>query len=453
MRRSFAFSLRLAVLFGSVAATSTLAGDARAQAQMSETEKKAAARSAYGEGVQLQQAGNYADALARFEAAEKLYDAPTHILHIAECQAKTGKLVEASENYEALIRRSLASDAPEAFKQAQEQARQELPELRPRLPTLRVIVKPDPSQMKDLRVTVNGTQMPVELVGIARPINPGTYRVTAQATGWTAQAPAETTLAERDAKSVEVTLRQGAVAVAPVPPPYSTGQPQNPPPSEEPRKEKEGSSSLGILAGIRGGAVVPSGTLAKNANTGQDLNMDKFASAGGGFGIDAYLRLARLLLLGGTFEYASLSAPSEIDGVPANVTAKATNSTTYFGAALGVVPNIDRVSFIGDVGVGRRQISQTLEANNQSVDQSLSGLEFAIGAGVMIPAGQYLRIVPKAALNLGSFTNGCVNSTCSDVQKTAGHTFFFVGVALYFNGDLGKKSGANAANASRTSVQ
>src|SRR5262245_4965590 len=143
MRRPSLSALRFIVALASLGAVPSFADDARAQAQMSETEKKAAARSAYQEGVQLQDAGKYPEALGRFEAAQKLYDAPTHILHIAQCQAKTGRLVEASETYEGLVRRPLPADAPEAFRQAQEQARQELPDLRPKIPTLRVVIKPD----------------------------------------------------------------------------------------------------------------------------------------------------------------------------------------------------------------------------------------------------------------------------------------------------------------------
>ena len=102
----FTFALTLATL-GTTGALATFAPAAHAQAQMSETEKKAAARSAYTEGVQLEESGKFAEALARFEAAQKLFDAPTHQLHIVRCQAKTGRLVEASEHYEALTRRSL----------------------------------------------------------------------------------------------------------------------------------------------------------------------------------------------------------------------------------------------------------------------------------------------------------------------------------------------------------
>jgi hypothetical protein len=32
-----------------------------------------------------------------------------------------------------------------------------------------------------------------------------------------------------------------------------------------------------------------------------------------------------------------------------------------------------------------------------------------------------------------------LNNTCVDVNKTAGHTIFFVGLALYFNADFGRR--------------
>ena len=83
-----------------------------ARAQMSDTEKKAAARAAYQEGVKLQDEGKASEALVRFESAQKLFSAPTHLLHIAECQALTGRLVEASETYETLEEMIEANSAP-----------------------------------------------------------------------------------------------------------------------------------------------------------------------------------------------------------------------------------------------------------------------------------------------------------------------------------------------------
>src|SRR4051812_13661140 len=161
-------------LFAYLAFTAALAN-----AQMSEGEKKAAARAAYIEGVALQDKGNPAEALARFEAAQKLFDAPTHLLHIAECQVLTGRLVDASETYETLTRRSLGRDAPDAFVQAQEQGKAELAQLRQRIPMMRVTVQPDARSLTNLQISVNNKQMPTELVGITRPVNPGPYRITA----------------------------------------------------------------------------------------------------------------------------------------------------------------------------------------------------------------------------------------------------------------------------------
>ncbi len=171
---------------------------------MTESERKAAARAAYLEGVALQEKGDCAQALPRFAAAQKLFDAATHQLHIAQCQAATGKLVEAQENYETLVHKNL-STAPDAFKQAQDTARKELTTLQPRIPTLRVQTTPGASSLKDVAVQVNGTRMPNDLVGIARPINPGTYKVTASATGYKA-APVDIQLRDGDAKTVDMKL-------------------------------------------------------------------------------------------------------------------------------------------------------------------------------------------------------------------------------------------------------
>jgi hypothetical protein len=123
--------------------------------EMSESERKATARAAYMEGVKLQESGRCPEAIARFEAAQKFYQAPTHLLHLAQCQAATGKLVEASETYESLVRTPLTNESPEAFRHAQETGKKELAALRPRVPTLRVQVVPAPSTLSGL--VVNGT--------------------------------------------------------------------------------------------------------------------------------------------------------------------------------------------------------------------------------------------------------------------------------------------------------
>ncbi len=176
-----------------------------ATASLSESERKATARAAYIEGVELQNKNDCAAALPKFQVAEKMYSAPTHLLRIAQCEAATGKLVEAHEHYETLTRLAIAKDAPEAFRQAQEEGKKELPAIKPRIPTLRVQVTPAPSSLKGLLVLVNGSPMPNELVGIARPVNPGKYKVSAEASG-TKAAPQEIDLAEGANKTVDLKL-------------------------------------------------------------------------------------------------------------------------------------------------------------------------------------------------------------------------------------------------------
>ena len=151
---------------------------------MSESERKATARAAFLEGVKLQESGNCAEALPRLEAAQKLFDAPTHLLHIGQCQAASGKLVEAAETYETLARKPLQKDAPEVFRQAQDEAKKELAAIKPRIPTLRVQITPAPSSLSSLVVKLNGNAIPNEVLGIARPVNPGKYKVTVWAAGY-----------------------------------------------------------------------------------------------------------------------------------------------------------------------------------------------------------------------------------------------------------------------------
>jgi hypothetical protein len=176
-------------------------------AGMSESERKATARAAYIEGVGLQEKGNCPAALPRFETAQKLYEAPTHLLHMAQCQAAMGKLVEASESYESLARANLGPQAPDVFRQAQEEAKRELPQLKPRVPTLRINITPAPTTLSNLVVRLNSGTMPNELLGIARPVNPGPYKVTVSAKDYK-EASKDIEVREGKAEVVDLTLKK-----------------------------------------------------------------------------------------------------------------------------------------------------------------------------------------------------------------------------------------------------
>jgi hypothetical protein len=172
---------------------------------MSESERKATARAAYLEGVKLQEGGSCPDAISRFETAQRFYPAATHLLHLAQCQAATGRLVESSETYETLVRTTLTKDSPEAFRQAQDDGKKELGSLRPRIPTLRVQVAPAPNTLSNLVVKLNGHAVPNEVLGIARPVNPGHYKVTVWAPGYK-EASSEVDVDEGKPKALDLKL-------------------------------------------------------------------------------------------------------------------------------------------------------------------------------------------------------------------------------------------------------
>lgn len=439
-----------------------------ASAQMSEGEKKAAARAAYTEGVQLQDQGKPAEALARFEAAQGLFDAPTHLLRIAECQALTGKLVEASETYELLIRKTLPPGSPEPFVQAQEHARQELPALRQRIPTLRVTTRPDPKSLQGLVIVSNGRALPDGIIGIARPVNPGPYEVTATANGWGTKEATRIEVREKETKSLELVLVQGGtggVVVVPPGPPGSTPTTIPPPPppviEEKPKeKPKDTASSTGLLLGGRGGLFVPGGSIIKGRR------FDTVGTAGPGFGIDVLGRFARFLVVGGTLEFVSFGGP-ESSTYPRGARADVTAWSYYLGVTAGILPNIDKFSFVADVGLGLRGLSHKADVQvagvTNKLDESFSGLEIGLNAGVSIPIGP-LRAIPKAGIAYGQFTSqscdaqtaagnvaGCSTNAFGAVSSSnidsAGHTIFTVTLGLYYHLDLSKK--AASSNTSR----
>lgn len=439
-------------------------GSHAAMAQMSEGEKKASARAAFAEGVELQDKGKPADALRRFETAESLFDAPTHLLHIAECQALTGKLVEAQETYSTLDKKELPAGSPDVFKQAQTQGRAELQVLKPRIPTLRVVVHPDPQTLQGLVVTLNDQTIPGNVAVVARPVNPGPYRISASATGYATSSPQSFNLAEKELKTVELTLVQGAIGAAATPPTVTTqpapympaGPSQPPPPYEDPgRLARPKPTTTGLLLGAKLAAVVPGGSVYSGKNFGD------YTGAGAGFGLDAQLRFARILLAGLTYEWATLGSADPkaavTNQIPTGGHLDYATHLNYFGATFGIVPNIDHLSFIGTVGLGYRLLAHTTTLTTAvgrtgSLDESFGGAELALDVGLSIPLGP-IRLVPKVGIAVGNFTKadcgtGRVVAGASSVDLGSGscarddnsaHAIFTVGLGVYYSLDLGKK--------------
>jgi len=142
---------------------------------------RATARALAREGYEAQQRGAYAVAAERFSRAEELVDAPTLLLGLAHAQVGLGKLVEAEETYQRILRRGLAPGDPAPFARALGTARAEVTTLASRIAwiTLEVHGPPAPS------VSIDGeAPLAPAALGVARPFDPGPHTVDVRAEGF-----------------------------------------------------------------------------------------------------------------------------------------------------------------------------------------------------------------------------------------------------------------------------
>src|SRR5688572_19890431 len=99
---------------------------------------KATARKLATVGIKLYQEQKFEEALDKLRRAQELYDAPVHVLYMARCQVKLGKLVEGAESYRRLVRTELEPNAPDVFQTAITDGEKELAEVEPRVPFLTI---------------------------------------------------------------------------------------------------------------------------------------------------------------------------------------------------------------------------------------------------------------------------------------------------------------------------
>jgi len=94
------------------------AGDATA-VHAQTPEDRASARALGVEAVHLADSGDCASAIPKFEAAERLYHAPTTLERLGECRIKVGRLVAGTEDLNRVVREVLPPNAPAPFVAAQ----------------------------------------------------------------------------------------------------------------------------------------------------------------------------------------------------------------------------------------------------------------------------------------------------------------------------------------------
>jgi hypothetical protein len=434
----------LHVAVPALAAFLALAAVARpSEAQVTDAER-ASARELFKEGDQLQRAGHFAEALDKFQRAQQVFAAPTNVLRIAECDAALGKLVESAEAYREVLRTQLPANAPPAFQAAVDQAKAELSQVEPRVP--RLVVQVQPAGVQGPQMQIDGQNVPAALIGEAMPLDAGVHKLAIIAPGY-ASSEQQVELRERETKTVAVTLNAipgvtyepaggaayaaGATATTatpPPPPPMVAPDAANVP---QPRR-----SNLGFILGLHLGGEVAGGQVP--VPTGGVVDASSVSNTGFAYGLDGAFRFGRRWFVGLTFDRATLGHGNENDFTGVS---DARSSTTLLGLTLAVVTNPDRVSFYGQIGLAERwlDVRETLTSGPPS-SKLYSGGEFTLAAGVWIPIGDRVRLLPKFDLGLGTLSNGSftagANGITTDGSQTAFSFFGMFGVAGYYNIDL-----------------
>jgi hypothetical protein len=431
MRRS-PLTVRLLASFLASLIPLALAAPAAAQTPAVSAADREAARDLFKEGYELQKAGRWADALDRFRRSEQVFPAPTALLHIAECEVQLLQLVEAAETYRALARQSLPEGSPAAFIAAQTQGAAELQQVEPRIPHLRIDVRPP--NLPNLVVLLDDQQVNPALLDVARPVDPGQHKLSAQAPGYEKMEGLVTVEETGPMKTVVLALKPGApgapmmmpvpmgAGMAPpgqlvyvTPPPPVAGAPiEVAPPVYYKPAGASGASRTGIFTGLRLGAIVPEGSTITNLVT-------PGFEVGGEFNF----RFARRWFVGAVVEHGFLGTASTLTNQLGMLNLSSpTLATTNFGAVVGVITNPDRFGALFQIGAGYRTLTS---ANGV---YSLNAGEFLIGTGLWIPAGRFFRIVPRVDATIGSFTDN------NNTGNGGGYAMLSFDVGGYFNFDF-----------------
>lgn len=181
-------------------------GPALAGNTQQDAERSAARRVGY-EGVQAYESGDIGTAVDKLGRAFQLVRMPTVGLWYARALAKSGKLVEASERYAEVARLEVTEGKVKEQKQAQADAANELEALKPRIPNVTLSVA---GAAQGCEVILDGNVVPMSMLDIAAPINPGAHHVQAKQGGEVVER--DFTVGEGETKAMTLTLKSTKLA-------------------------------------------------------------------------------------------------------------------------------------------------------------------------------------------------------------------------------------------------
>ncbi len=253
----------------------TTSSPAYAQAPEASSQDIAQARQLGQQAQAAYDKGDFAESEKLWTAASKLYtQAPTLTLGLARTQAKLNKFVAAQESYNKIVREwGNNPNPPPAFKDAVEAAKNEVGAVSAKVASVTVSVEGPTNP----QVTIDGVTVPAAALGLKRPVDPGSHKVTATADGYKA---ADTTFTVAEGGSAAATLKMekdpnAVVAGGPVGTPGGTGGPASP---TEPGADTGGKSSsnktLALVAFGVGGAGLVVGAITGGIALGKSSSLN-----------------------------------------------------------------------------------------------------------------------------------------------------------------------------------
>jgi hypothetical protein len=211
------------------------------------------------QGDEQANAGRFDLALSSYKQADELMGVPSTRMAVARALERQGRLVEAREAAVQANRMPIAAREPQAFTAARVQAARLMIELDERIPSL-VLQVQGPNGVTP-EVSVNGVQISAEQLGIARRLDPASYKIIAKAPGCV-DVTEEIKLAEGETRRFALSLRlvEKTPSVGPIAPKQE--------PRLEPAKHSTstltylgfGVGALGVSVGAVSGVIVLSKT-------------------------------------------------------------------------------------------------------------------------------------------------------------------------------------------------
>lgn len=194
---------------------------ARAEATAADLES---ARDLYKLGKALRDKGDLVGALEKFKAAHALANTPITAVEYGRTLERHGELVEARDVFLSVARIPAKANESANTKSARAEADKLAEELKARLPSLVVTIAGVPSDTVTL--LIDGVAIPHAAIGEPRKLNPGLHVVRASVEG-APEKRLEVTLAEKEQRSVVVTLEPPPAPAEPVKPtkPVETPKP------------------------------------------------------------------------------------------------------------------------------------------------------------------------------------------------------------------------------------